>query len=81
MFSVPVRSCGIVDGNSAVSRCCATAQESSKLTAMGMGIVVGVRDGRTLLLAGGRELRLAAIEVTDKTAARRNHLSMDATCD
>jgi len=33
---------------------------------MGMGTVVGARDGRTLLLAGGRELRLAAIEVSEK---------------
>jgi len=43
----------------------ATAQESCKLTDMGTGTVASVRDGRTLLLADGRELRLAAIEATD----------------
>jgi endonuclease YncB( thermonuclease family) len=45
--------------------CSAVAQESCKLTAIGMATVASVRDGRTLLLADGRELRLAAIEVTD----------------
>src|SRR5215475_260589 len=43
----------------------ATAQESCKLTDMGTGTVASVRDGRTLLLADGRELRLAAIEASD----------------
>lgn len=47
---------------------CSTAtQEPCKLTAMGTEIVAGIRDRRTLLLADGRELRLAAIEVTDKS--------------
>jgi endonuclease YncB( thermonuclease family) len=45
--------------------CSATAQEPCKLTDMGTGTVASVRDGRTLLLADGRELRLAAIEATD----------------
>jgi endonuclease YncB( thermonuclease family) len=43
----------------------AMAQESCKLTDAGTGTVASVRDGRTLLLADGRELRLAAIEATD----------------
>jgi endonuclease YncB( thermonuclease family) len=43
----------------------AAAQESCKLAAIGTATVVEVRDGRTLLLADGREVRLAAIEVTD----------------
>ena len=36
-----------------------------KLDATGTGVVASVRDGRTLLLADGREVRLAAIEVTE----------------
>lgn len=47
--------------------CSAAAQEPCKLTAMGTEAVAGIRDGRTLSLADGRELRLAAIEVTDKS--------------
>src|SRR6185437_9770979 len=43
----------------------ALAQDSCKLAAIGTATVAEVRDGRTLLLADGRELRLAAIEVTD----------------
>jgi endonuclease YncB( thermonuclease family) len=42
-----------------------SAQEPCKLTDVGTGTVAGVRDGRTLLLADGRELRLAAIEATE----------------
>jgi endonuclease YncB( thermonuclease family) len=41
------------------------AQEACKLTDIGTGAVASVRDGRTLLLADGRELRLAAIEASD----------------
>ncbi len=37
----------------------ATGQESCKLSAMGNVSVAAIRDGRTLLLADGRELRLA----------------------
>jgi endonuclease YncB( thermonuclease family) len=40
----------------------ATAQERCPLTAIGTAVVASVRDGRTLLLADGREVRLAAIE-------------------
>lgn len=43
--------------------CDAAAQELCKLTAIGTANVAAVRDGRTLMLEDGRELRLAAIEV------------------
>ena len=49
--------------------CNAAAQEPCKLTADGSANVVAVRDGRTLLLGDGRELRLAAIEVPDDSRA------------
>jgi endonuclease YncB( thermonuclease family) len=49
--------------------CSVTAHESCKLTAMGVGTVAGIRDGRTLMLGDGRELRLAAIEVGDDSRA------------
>jgi len=42
--------------------CDAVAQERCPLTAMGTVNVAAVRDGRTLVLDDGRELRLAAIE-------------------
>jgi endonuclease YncB( thermonuclease family) len=45
------------------------AQEPCKLTDAGTGTAAGLRDGRTLLLADGRELRLAAIEVTGDSRA------------
>ncbi len=40
----------------------AAAQEACALTPIGTGIVASVRDGRTLLLSDGREVRLAGIE-------------------
>lgn len=43
------------------------AQDSCKLTTIGTGTVASVRDGRTLFLADGREVRLAGIEVTDNS--------------
>jgi endonuclease YncB( thermonuclease family) len=49
----------------ALMACNAAAQEQCKLTAIGTSNVAAVRDGRTLMLVDGRELRLAAIEVTD----------------
>jgi len=49
--------------------CDAAAQERCKLTAIGTANADVVRDGRTLLLADGRELRLAAIEVADSSRA------------
>ena len=45
--------------------CNAAAQERCRLTALGPANVAAVRDGRTLMLDDGRELRLAAIEVAD----------------
>jgi len=45
----------------------AAAQDSCKLTDMGSGTVASIRDGRTLLLADSRELRLAAVEVPDSS--------------
>jgi endonuclease YncB( thermonuclease family) len=42
----------------------AAAQERCKFAAIGMTNVAAVRDGRTLLLDNGRELRLAGIEAT-----------------
>ncbi len=44
--------------------CNAVAQEPCTRTTIGAANVAAVRDGRTLLLADGRELRLAGIEVT-----------------
>jgi endonuclease YncB( thermonuclease family) len=49
--------------------CGAAAQERCKLTAICSATVAAVRDGRTLLLADGRELRLAGIEVADASRA------------
>ncbi len=45
------------------------ADAPCKLTPIGAAEVSAVRDGRTLLLKDGRELRLAAIEVTDASRA------------
>jgi len=42
--------------------CDAVAQQRCPLTAIGTATVAAVRDGRTLMLTDGRELRLAAIE-------------------
>ncbi len=52
----------------------ATGQASCKLIDIGTATVAGVRDGRTLLLADGRELRLAAIEVTGNSRDLLQHL-------
>ena len=55
--------------------CNAAAQDGCKLTAIGTANVAAVRDGRTLLLDDGRELRLAAIEVTDDSRAALQRLA------
>ena len=47
----------------------AAAQEHCPLTAIGTVKVAAVRDGRTVLLADGRTLRLAAIEVSEQSRA------------
>jgi endonuclease YncB( thermonuclease family) len=43
----------------------APAQTPCKLTAIGTATIAAVRDGRTLMLDDGREVRLAAIEIAD----------------
>ena len=53
----------------------AMAQEACRLPNLGMAAVAGVRDGRTLLLADGRELRLTAIEADDAGRAALNVLA------
>jgi len=50
--------------------CNAAAQERCQLTTIGTANVAAVRDGRTLLLSDGRELRLAGIEVPDDKPRR-----------
>jgi endonuclease YncB( thermonuclease family) len=55
------------------------AQEACKLPGLGTAIVAGVRDGRTLLLVDGRELRLAAIEAHDASRAALNVLAAGRT--
>jgi len=45
--------------------CNAVAQESCKQTAIGTANIAAVRDGSTVMLDDGRELRLAGIEVSD----------------
>ncbi len=57
-FAVAVAACALI-------MCTAAAQEPCRLTAIGTANVAAVRDGRTLLLADGRELRLAGIEAGD----------------
>ncbi len=47
----------------------AAAEQPCPFAAIGTAIVAAVRDGRTLTLADGRELRLAAIEVSAQSAA------------
>lgn len=47
----------------------AGAAEPCKLSPIGTAEVATVRDGRTLMLKDGRELRLAAIEVNDESRA------------
>jgi endonuclease YncB( thermonuclease family) len=49
--------------------CNAAAQERCQLTTVRTVDVAAVRDGRTLLLGDGQELRLAAIEVPDGSRA------------
>jgi len=46
----------------------AAAQENCKLVPLGTGEVAAVRDGRTLALTDGREIRLAGIEVSETTS-------------
>ena len=57
----------------------AAGQESCKLSAMGNVSVAAIRDGRTLLLADGRELRLAGIEAADASRAALEALAAGQT--
>jgi hypothetical protein len=50
----------------------AKAKESCKPAIVGTGTVASVRDGRTVLLTDGREVRLTAIEVVDSRDALRS---------
>ena len=47
--------------------CSAAVQPPCKFAPGGTATVADVRDGRTVLLADGRELRLAAVEVTENS--------------
>ncbi|MBI2714356.1 MAG: thermonuclease family protein [Rhizobiales bacterium] len=59
----PRRNLAIVAATAAaLLRCDAVAQERCQLAPLGTVNVAAVRDGRTLMLDDGRELRLAAIE-------------------
>jgi endonuclease YncB( thermonuclease family) len=53
----------------------APAQETCNLPGLGTATVSGVRDGRTLLLTDGRELRLAAIEADEASRATLSALA------
>jgi endonuclease YncB( thermonuclease family) len=55
----------------------AAAQETCKLTALGTVQVATVRDGRTLSLTDGRELRLAGIEAADESREALQDLVRD----
>ena len=59
--------------------CSAAGQASCKLVDIGTATVAAVRDGRTLLLADGRELRLAAIEVTGNSRELLQQLVANCT--
>lgn len=47
----------------------ASAQDACKLTVLGTARVAAVRDGRTLLLADGRDVRLAGVEIPENSRA------------
>ncbi len=59
--------------------CNAAAQEPCKLTSIGTGDVAAARDGRTLLLSDGRELRLAGMEADDDSRAALQALTAGRT--
>ena len=54
----------------AARRMAGDAGDACKLTALGTAQVAPVRDGRTLLLADGREVRLPGIEIAERAAPR-----------
>lgn len=59
--------------------CDASAQEHCKLALIGPAKVAAVRDGRTLMLEDGREVRLAGIEVTEKSHGALQTLAAGST--
>jgi endonuclease YncB( thermonuclease family) len=63
----------------AATMAAAPAQDPCRFTPIGSAQVAAVRDGRTLLLADGRELRLAAIEVTDESRAGLENMVAERT--
>lgn len=63
------RIAGIATAATLMAASAAVAQETCKLTAIGTANVAAVRDGRTLMLTDGRELRLAGIEAGDDARA------------
>jgi endonuclease YncB( thermonuclease family) len=67
LFIAALAACALLAGH-------AFAQEACQLTPIGSATVAAVRDGRTLSLADGRQLRLAAIEVTDQSRAALQRL-------
>jgi endonuclease YncB( thermonuclease family) len=56
---------GLAAALAAATASAAAAQTGCKLTPIGTATVAAARDGRTLMLADGRELRLAGIEATE----------------
>ena len=75
------RTLTLISAAAAMALCAhaAAAQVPCKLSAIGSVQVVGVRDGRTLQLGDGRELRLAAIEAGDESRAALQALAGGAT--
>lgn len=55
------------------------AQPACKLTPIGTATVAAVRDGRTLLLADGRTLRLAGLEITEASRAALRRIAAGKT--
>ena len=59
----------------------AAAQDACPLEPAGAGEVAAARDGRTLMLRDGRELRLAAIETPPRRKRRLPHWPTDGKSD
>ena len=66
-FAAAIAACGLLAGQ-------AFGQEACQLTPIGTATVAAVVDGRTLALGDGRQLRLAAIEVTQQSRAALQRL-------
>lgn len=68
-FGALLRALAILTAISPIASGRAAAQGECQPAPLGTAEVAAVRDGRTLMLADGRELRLAAIEVADDGGA------------